>query len=352
MGRAGRVTIADIAARAGISPGAVSFALNGRPGVSDETRARVRAIAAELDWRPHSAATALSASRAGVVGFVVNRPARFLGTEAFFGDLIAGMQLGLAETRTALTLLIASDLEDELTIYREWHSTHRVDGVVLIDPRVDDPRPALLRRIGLPAVVIGSHPSPPDEPPAVWIDDASAATMLMEYLYAIGHRHVAHVTGTAVFEHTALRWRAVEQFAAAAGMPAPVGTVTDYTAESGARATRRLLSSADRPSAILYDSDVLAVAGLGVAQEMGFAVPGDVSLVSFDDSIMTRLVRPALTTLTRDTVQLGRLAAVTLLEAVSDTAPLASRPGPELSLTVRESTAPPRATTSTSVRTT
>ncbi|MFZ7088913.1 LacI family DNA-binding transcriptional regulator [Curtobacterium sp. RRHDQ10] len=341
-----RATIADIAARAGVSLGAVSFALNDRPGVSDETRARIQAIAREMNWRPHTAARALGGARAGTIGFVLNRPARTLGTESFFGDLISGIQLGLTgaaaagRTHIGMNLLVARDLSEELDTYREWWSGHRVDGVVVIDPRTDDPRVALLNELGMPAVVVGSHPSEPGNAPSVWIDDSDAADTVFGYLHALGHQRIAHVAGREEFEHTAMRAAALARFANSVGLAAET-IPTDYSAAAGASVTRTLLSRPVRPTAIVYDNDVLAVAGLGVAAEMGVAVPADLSIVSFDDSAMARLVRPALTTLTRDTVELGQRAAKLLLDQIEADAPLSSRPGPPLTLSVRDSTARP-----------
>jgi DNA-binding LacI/PurR family transcriptional regulator len=101
-----RPTIADIAERAGVSKGAVSFALNGRPGVSEETRRRILAVADEMNWRPHRAARSLGNSRAGAVGLILSRPARTLGLEPFFGQIVSGLQAGLAEDGTALQLLV------------------------------------------------------------------------------------------------------------------------------------------------------------------------------------------------------------------------------------------------------
>ena len=349
-----RATIGDIAARAGVSIGAVSFALNDRPGVSAETRSRVKAIAAELGWRPHTAARALSGARADAVGFVLNRPARALGTESFFGDLISGIQLGLTSaggggrdgsaptSHVALNLLVARDLDEEVEVYREWWSGHRVDGVLVIDPREDDPRLRLLESIGMPFVVIGSHPSTTGTGPSVWIDDVAAADTLFGYLHALGHRRFAHVAGRAEFEHTALRQAALVGFARSAGLEMAETITTDYSAAAAADATRRLLSLPVRPSVIVYDNDVLAVSGLGVAAEMGVDVPGDLSVASFDDSVMAQLVRPALTTLTRDTVELGERATRLLLDQLASSERLVSRPGPALTLTVRASTAPPR----------
>ena len=87
-----RTTIKDIARLAGVSPGAVSFALNDKPGVSDSTRARVKAVAKDLGWRPNVAARALSANRAGAVGLVIARDDRSFAGEGFFLHLIAGME--------------------------------------------------------------------------------------------------------------------------------------------------------------------------------------------------------------------------------------------------------------------
>lgn len=333
-----RTTIADIAARAGVSISAVSFALNDRPGVSDETRRRVREIARELDWQPHTAARALGGAKAGSIGFVLNRPARTLGTESFFGDLISGIQLGLAGTHVGMNLLVARDAEEELETYRDWWRGHRVDGVIVIDPRRDDARLALLADLGMPTVVVGSHPSPEGAAPTVWIDDSDATDTVLRYLHALGHRRIAHVAGRLEFEHTAMRMDRLRAFAADEGLDDAVSVPTDYSAEAGASATRTLLSRSVRPTAIVYDNDVLAVAGLGVASEMGVAVPGDVSIVSFDDSAMIRLVRPAITSLTRDTVELGQRAATLLRAQIDASAPLPSRPGPSLTLSVREST--------------
>ncbi|WP_439690409.1 LacI family DNA-binding transcriptional regulator [Curtobacterium sp. SP.BCp] len=333
-----RTTIADIAARAGVSISAVSFALNDRPGVSPETRLRVQQIARELDWQPHTAARALGGAKAGSIGFVLNRPARTLGTESFFGDLISGIQLGLAGSHVGMNLLVARDADEELATYRDWWRGHRVDGVIVIDPRRDDPRLALLAELGMPTVVVGSHPSPAGSAPSVWIDDSDATDTVLRYLLALGHRRIAHVAGRPEYEHTAMRIERVRSFAVAGDLEDAVSVPTDYSAEAGARATRELLSRRDRPTAIIYDNDVLAVAGLGVASEMGVHVPGDVSIVSFDDSAMVRLVRPAITSLTRDTVELGQRAATLLRAQIDATEPLASLPGPALTLSVREST--------------
>ncbi|MCE4027678.1 LacI family transcriptional regulator [Microbacterium sp. Au-Mic1] len=338
MSQAKRITIADIARLAGVSPGAVSFALNGRPGVSEQTRQRILDIAEEHQWQPSSAARALVGSRAGVVGFAVNRPARTLGTEAFFTDLIAGVQSALAQHGVALQLVVVSSIEEEMATYRRWRSANQVDGVIVIDPRDDDPRLALLPSLPLQAVVIGSSDSAGD-PPAIWLDDEAAAHALFDYLAALGHREIAYVSGPAEFQHTRIRADVLSALAARGVVGETL--VTDFSPAAATSATRTLLSRASRPTAVVYDNDVMAIAGLRVAQEMGVVVPQALSVASFDDSVVTGLVHPSITCLTRDTFALGEQAAAFLLERIGSADPLPSRRGPAPALTIRESTAAP-----------
>ena len=299
-----RATIADIAARAGLSKGAVSYALNGLPGVSESTRQRVLKLAAELGWRPNSAARALSASRAGALGLVMARPASTLGVEPFFIKLMSGIENTLAARSTALVLQVVPDHDAEVEAYRRWWAERRVDGIFLIDLRIEDKRVLVLEELGLPAVVIGG-PGHHGRLPAVWSDDASAMAMAVEYLAALGHRRVARVAGPSGLLHTELRSQAFTEVAARLALASAVTVPTDYSPEQGAQATRRLLSGASRPSAVIYDNDVMAVAGLGVAHEMDVAVPERLSLLAWDDSALCRLSHPALSAMSLDVHAMG-----------------------------------------------
>ncbi|GAA3919933.1 LacI family DNA-binding transcriptional regulator [Streptomyces gulbargensis] len=334
-----RPTIADIASRAGVSKGAVSFALNGRPGVSAATRERILRVAEEMNWRPHSAARALGGARAGTVGLVLARPARTIGLEPFFGQLLSGLQAALSTRGTALQLLVVEDTAAEIEVYRRWASEHRVDGFVLVDLQVRDPRVPVLEELGVPAMVIGG-PGRHGRLPSVWADDREAMLSLVEYLAALGHRRIAHLAGLPAFQHTRRRIRAVRDGARRLGLEA-VSLPTDFSDAEGAAATRTLLARPRRPTALIYDSDVMAVAGLGVAAEMGVAVPGELSVVSFEDSALARIVHPALTALTRDTFALGEQVARALLALLDDPEEARDIKNPTPRLTVRESTAPP-----------
>lgn len=336
-----RPTIADIAQRAGVSKGAVSFALNGRPGVSEGTRARILAIADEMQWRPHSAARALGKSRAGAVGLVLSRPARTLGVEPFFGQLVSGLQAGLSTDGTALQLLIVEDRDAEIEAYRRWTAERRVDGFVVLDLLEDDPRLPVLEQLAVPVLVMGGPLEETCTLSYAWADDTEAMLSLVDYLAALGHHDIAHVAGLPQFRHTQRRMEALEGSRERLDLRCR-SIPTDYSDSEGAAITRRLLSSRERPTAIVYDSDVMAVAGLGVALEMGVRVPADLSMVSFEDSLLTRLTHPALTALARDTQAWGTTIGRLVLELVHDASHRVTHQSPTPRLVVRESTAPPR----------
>ncbi|MEW1913490.1 LacI family DNA-binding transcriptional regulator [Kitasatospora sp. NPDC085895] len=333
-----RPTIADIAREAGVSSGAVSFALNGRPGVSEATRTRILQVAERMNWRPHSAARALGGARARAVGLVLARPARTIGLEPFFGQLLSGLQAGLSGDGTALQLLVVEDTAAEIEVYRRWASEHRVDGFVVVDLQVHDPRVPVLEELAVPALVMGG-PGRHGSLPSVWADDREAMVSIVDYLAALGHRRIAHLAGLPAFQHTRRRIRAVRDCARRLGLTEAVSLPTDFSDAEGAAATRALLARRQRPTAIIYDSDVMAVAGLRVAAEMGVAVPDDLSVVSFDDSALARIVHPSLTALSRDTFALGEQVARELLAVIVDPSAARDVQNPTPRLTVRESTA-------------
>ncbi|MER6450209.1 LacI family DNA-binding transcriptional regulator [Streptomyces venezuelae] len=378
-----RPTIKDIARQAGVSESAVSFALNDRPGVSQDTRARIRRVAEELGWQPNSAARALSGERSGAVGLVLARPAHTLGVESFFLQLVSGIQEVLSAARTALLFQVVEDIDAECAVYRRWWAERRVDGVLVVDPRTSDPRPALLEALALPAVTIGealppggadggapagpgdrggacaapslapsSAPSPAPSgvassaPSSVRADDAGAMAQVLEHLYGLGHRRIVHVAGLPGLAHTVRRMESLRDEAARRGLgPDQVrSVVTDYSDAEGAAATRRVLAEPDPPTALVYDNDVMAVAGSAVAAGLGIPVPGRLSIVAWDDSALCRVTHPRLTALVRDTAGFGRLAAEELLAVLAGSPPgvrISERPR----LEPRESTAPPPAHT-------
>lgn len=337
-----RVTIKDVAARAGVSKGAVSLAFNHKPGLSEATRDRIFRAARELGWAPNLTARTLAGSRVDVVGLAICRPARMLGLEPFYMEFISGVESVLTEHSCSLLLRLVRTVEEESGLQESWWRGRQIGGSILVDFRADDPRVAMARRLGMPVVAVG-HPSLTGGLTSVWTDDATAVTEAVRYLAALGHRRIARVGGAAALGHTSIRTAAFDEAAQALALAGTWQVATDFSGDAGARATRSVLSAAppDRPTAIVYDNDIMAVAGLSVAAEMGLRVPEDVSLLAWDDSQLCRLTHPTLSAMSHDVHGFGAEVARTLFGEIMGGG-AGSHPVPTPVLTPRGSTAPPR----------
>ena len=310
-----RATMGDVARRLGISKAAVSYALNGQPGVSAVTRQRVLELAKELGWYPSSSARALSGAETGVIGLVLSRPSDLLTIETFFIHFLSGIEHVLTERGSSLLLrIIGEHPEAETKTYERWWGERRVDGVILVDERYHDMRLPAVERLGLPAVLCGG-PIKGSALPCLWTDQAADASIVLEHLIGLGHRRIAHVSGPARFVHERARRRSVRRAGRALGVT--IETLeAEYTGTQAAEVTHRLLDLAEPPTAIVFASDVMALAGLGAAAARGVSVPDRLSVVSWDDSYLTTLVHPAVTALWRNTPEYGALAASVLLDLV------------------------------------
>src|SRR5262245_44452493 len=308
-----RPTIDDVAARAGVSAAAVSFAMNGRPGVGEETRRRILAAAEELGWHPSAHARGLARARAHAIGLLLARPVEKLEVDPFFVRFLAGVERGLARTDHALVLRVSG--EADLGAYERLAATGRVDGFLLCDVEVDDPR---FERIDLPAVVAG-HPISPCPFPSLETEHARGMALVVEHLVSVGHRRIGFCGSDERLEHVQARLRVWRETLAMTG-PVVYGDPAPLLDED--------------VTAIVHTSDMLAAAGLAAARERGIAVPGELSITGFDDSPLAALASPPLTSVRIDYAQFSEAAAAALL-AVIEGQPVPSFRGAPPELLVR-----------------
>jgi DNA-binding LacI/PurR family transcriptional regulator len=339
MGR--QPTMADIARQAGVSRVAVSYALNGRPGVSSEVREEILRIARELGFSANGAAQALHGAVAEAVGLTMRRPDGAFQVEVFRRELISGIQVELSTAGFGLALQFVRGVDEEIAVYQRWAGERRVAGVLVCDLAVPDTRIPVLAKLSVPTVVIGG-PLTHKKIASIWSDTATPVHETVGYLATLGHQRITRIAGPDGLVHTVARTAAFRKACQESGVDGRVLTA-DYTGEAGAQVTRRMLSTASRPTAIIYDNDVMAVAGLGVAMEMGVAVPGELSIVALEDSPLCQVVRPALTVVKRDITGYGANAARLLLESIAGLEPR-SVLDHTARLVVRASTGPVRIT--------
>lgn len=310
-----RTTIVDVARLAGVSKGAASRALSPDGGrIGKETIEKVRDAAAQLGYVPNIRAKSLLAARAYAIALVMRRDADVLTGDPFFPSFLAGVEAAISPSNYALVLSIVTDEAEEPT-YRRLIGEGRVDGFLLTDVRTKDTRFPILSGLGVPAVVLGA-PGTVCPFPAVGIDDRNGAELATNHLLSSGYEKIAHVAGPTGYIHTRHRhlgWRAAMR---AAQKPYAAEVIADFTPEGGARATRVLLDSPDPPDAIFFDNDLMAIAGMATAVARGYRVPSDLAVVGFDDIPMAAHVIPTLSSVASDTRDLGRVAALTLLDLV------------------------------------
>jgi DNA-binding LacI/PurR family transcriptional regulator len=296
--------------------------------VSDETRARIATIAENLGWHPNVPARALTGRPVAAIGIVLCRPARFLGVEPFYMSFLAGLENQFSKVGSSLLMHIAESPSEEIATIRRWAAERRVDGLVLLDLRLNDERLEVIKYLELPAVVVGD-PRYASGLPAVWTSDADAVRQAVSRLVELGHTLLAWVGERPELAHAHIRSAAFVAACAGAGLPAPYIVETDATSASGREVTRDLLLHPRRPSAILYDNDLMAVAALGAVREVGLRVPADVSLVAYDDSILCEVTSPSLSALSHDVYSYGSHVAQLLIREIQQ--PGSS--GPELDST-------------------
>lgn len=332
-----KLTISDVADRAGVSKGLVSFALNDRPGVSPETRQRILDVARDLGWKPDAKARALGSGRSLAYGLVLSRNPSVLSSDPFFPTFISGIERAISDLGHVLVLSVVGSEERELQTYRALLEAGRVDGVFLTDVRKSDPRVALVEQLEAHAVVLG-HPSVDSRLPMLAVSDDEALQHLADHLADLGHHRVAIVAGPPEMLHAA-RWQETLTSALVnRGVEVSAVVETDFSAEMGAAATRELLALPSRPSAIAYANDHMALAGLGHARRVGINVPTDLSIAGYGDSDMTRYAYPSLTTVAVEVAEWGFRAATLLMHEVEGRRDELQAP-PPARLEIRESTA-------------
>lgn len=315
-----RPTIKTVAARAGVGRTTVSRVLNGSPLVSERAKAAVEAAIAELNFVPSSVARGLVTSRTNSIALVIPESESRLGSEPYFAAVIRGVSTGLAATQTQLQLVLVRD-KSELDLLTESVAARRVDGVLLVSVRRDDPLPDLLEELGLPTVLAGRR-SDTEPLSHAHSDNLGGAVAAVRHLLERGRERIATITGPLDMEVGRSRLQGWRDAHAAAGRDPAEELVfrADFTEEGGRRAMRDLLERVPELDAVFAASDVMAAGALIELRERGRRVPEDVAVVGFDDSIIARHTNPSLTSVRQPVEEIGSSIARILLDEIADPA--------------------------------
>lgn len=325
----GRVKLADVAARAGVSVATVSKVVNGRYGVAQDTIALVKGIIDELGYVGNLGASGLRSSRTNVVGILV---ADF---EPYSAELIKGAARAVRFTQYD----VLSYAGGESPAW-EKRSLARLGGT-LIDAAVVVTPTTLDAAIAVPVVAVDPHYGP-NWVPTIDSDSFGGARRATEHLLELGHRRIAFLGGREELDSSQLREAGFREAMRLAGVPVRDDLVrySKYDPDFAFRVADGFLALADAPTAIFAANDVTAMSAMSAAQARGLSVPHDVSIVGFDDIPDAALTNPPLTTV-RQPLQAMGAAAMKMLLDILDGREHQGHIRMDTELVVRESTAPP-----------
>jgi LacI family transcriptional regulator len=329
-----RVTINDVATAAGVSVATVSKAVNGRYGVSPETSARVLEAVEALGYESSLVARSMRSRRTGVIGVLV---ADF---EPFSAEILKGVAAALRDTDYDLLAYSGSRRGESEGWERRSLSRLSgtlIDGVIMVTPTV------VAVTADVPIVAIDPHTGPVDLP-TVESDSFDGARSATRYLVELGHRRIAFVAGRPDLRSSQQRDAGYRASLAEAGIPFdPALTRVGFYELRPARETAvSLLTQEDRPTAVFAANDLSAIAIVQVAAELGLDVPGDLSVIGFDDIPEASRLTPPLSTVRQSMQGLGAAAARMLADLMAGEDAGLTHVRLPTRLIPRATTAPPR----------
>ncbi|CAN5274400.1 LacI family DNA-binding transcriptional regulator [soil metagenome] len=347
------VTIYDVAARADVSIKTVSRVMNKEPNVRPAMRDRVLEAANALGYAPNLSARSLAGSRSFVIAVFADAALTLDHWRSERGsDYLQRIQLGATlECRGAGYHLLVELIDHDGPKVRQevgaLLAALKPDGVILTPPSCDNAVVLeLLDKSGTPYVRLG--PEKPEGLGArVHMDDVAAAREMTDHLAGLGHTRIGFIMGEKRYGASQARREGYVAAMAARGLKVDQAWIRqgDFTFESGHEAATALLALPDRPTAIFASSDEMALGALAAAAEADLAVPGGVSVAGFDDSPVSRLSRPQLTTIRQPLVEMSTLATRMLINGVARYSGAETQPPRDellpFTLIHRASTAPP-----------
>ncbi|WP_123041252.1 LacI family DNA-binding transcriptional regulator [Cohnella candidum] len=341
------MNIFDIARLAGVSRKTVQRALNGSPSVKPETKEKIRLIMEEHHYEPNATARKLTNKRTHTIGiFIIQEEGRYqLHTDdLYFGAVIGGIinQCTYAGYKTLITILDVSDPDPLMSLYRQ----KSIDaGIVVSWSNVQD----IVERAasaGFRIAVFDQNNlnAPPAGVPVPPLDNRAAAYRAASYLLDLGHTDLAIVTGDMNIACSPERLAGFLQAAEERGIEVPDSNIHfgRFIEQDGAEAIRRWTSEGRLPQALFCSNDLMAYGALRTLSELGVRVPQDISVIGFDDLLISQYMQPPLTSVRVPRVEMAETLTAYLIETLDGDAEDAEKPIPvfQAELAVRGSCMP------------
>ena len=321
------VTIKDVAALAGVSPSTVSRTCKNNPSISEETKERVRKAMAELGYEPNFQASNLASQNSRTIGIILPAAAKEVYENSFYLEAIQGISHYCNGRQYMTTIVTGQDEAEILDAVRSMSRSGKVDGFIILYSKKDDPVIDYLFNEGLLYILIGKATQYTNQTIYIDNDNLLAGREAAEYLYQLGHRRIAYLGSDSSLMFSADRKAGYQLALASHQLPVRPEYCVEVknVSENNEESIRGLLMQKDRPTAILVSDDILAVSLERVCLENHLAIPEDLSIISFNNSLFARLTSPQLTSIDIGAGQLGSEAASQIINHIENPNLLATK---------------------------
>lgn len=316
------VTIKDVARLANVAPSTVSRVITNSPNISDETKQKVRLAMAELHYHPNLNARSLASQSTKTIGIVLPSSGDIVFQNPFFPTVLQGISVGAREKKYALQLTTGKLEKETLEDVSLMVQGKRVDGMILLNSMVDDKVMSFLKKSEFPFVLIGKPSKQVEEITHVDNDNVRAMKEATEYLINLGHRQIAFIGGSLDLMVTIDRLRGYMDALMKANVPIKNEYILheEFLMEGGQEAVSELMSLEQRPTALVVVDDFMALGVLSTLDELGISVPDEISVVSFNNVLLSELSKPPLTSIDINIFDLGYQASRSLIEKIENSA--------------------------------
>jgi DNA-binding LacI/PurR family transcriptional regulator len=332
------VTIKDVAKAAGVSPSTVSRVISNHARISRKTSIKVKEIMNVLGYHPNMMAKSLVSRTTNTIGIILPRPAEELFVNFFFAEFIRGIATQAARSGYDLLMTTGASEKEELEAITRIVKGKRVDGIIILYSRPNDSIINFLNKENFPFVLIGRSDEFPDTL-CVDNDNIQAAYDATNHLISQGHQRIGFVSGPSNLSVSQDRLDGYNKALRNANLPMRSDWIVEgeFLQESGYRAMSFIMNLPDRPTALVTIDDIVTYGVLRGLTELGYRVPHDLSLVSFNNLALSELTSPPISSIDIGIYQLGYTASHTLLNFIQDNAAHKTRTIIPHRLIIRES---------------
>jgi LacI family transcriptional regulator len=312
-----KITLADIAKKANVSKMTVSRVLGGKGPIAAETRRRVMRIIDEMGYHPNLIARSLASRRSMILGVIIPWKERLL-LDNYVAQVLSGVMDAARNHHYRILLCPVEIRREDDQQYLNIARTRLLDGMILVQTKMDDPSIDALAGMGFPFVLVNQRRY---SRLCSFVDSQNikGAQTAVRHLHGLGRREIACVAGSMDETNARDRLQGYRKAMKELGLPVREDWIVygDFDQETAFQESLRLFSGVRRPTAVFCSDDTMAIGVVKRILDLGLRIPGDVAVVGFDDIEPASYVQPALTTIRQPMAGLGRASVDLLLELIS-----------------------------------